>query len=231
MIDELMSLASPIRLFMLTFVSLVSSLFLMSNGVAQTGVEDLRCEYMERPIGIDASHPRFAWRLSKEPFSVASIMMIVDKDSLAVANGKGSGWNSGWIRSSINLYSYNGEALKPFTKYYWRIQLRDASNKQYLTSAVSSFETGMVDQANWKGAWISDVSNVNLKPAPYFRKAFTAAKPIRQARAYIAVAGLYELYINGSKVGNHRLDPMYTRFDRRTLYVTYDVTPQLQRGK
>ncbi|RYE18364.1 MAG: alpha-rhamnosidase, partial [Sphingobacteriales bacterium] len=28
-----------------------------------------------------------------------------------------------------------------------------------------------------------------------------------------------------------RLDPMYTRFDRRTLYVTYDVTAQLQQGK
>ena len=27
------------------------------------------------------------------------------------------------------------------------------------------------------------------------------------------------------------LDPMYTRFDRRNLYVTYDVTSQLQQGK
>ncbi|MDR2234411.1 MAG: glycoside hydrolase family 78 protein, partial [Tannerella sp.] len=51
------------------------------------------------------------------------------------------------------------------------------------------------------------------------------------ARAYIAAAGLYELYINGEKIGNHRLDPMYTRFDRRNLYVTYDVTQQLQQGQ
>ncbi|WP_315817590.1 alpha-L-rhamnosidase N-terminal domain-containing protein [Paraflavitalea speifideaquila] len=45
------------------------------------------------------------------------------------------------------------------------------------------------------------------------------------------MAGLYELYINGQRIGNQRLDPMYTRFDRRTLYVTHDVTAQLQRGK
>ncbi|WP_448635588.1 family 78 glycoside hydrolase catalytic domain [Pedobacter panaciterrae] len=42
---------------------------------------------------------------------------------------------------------------------------------------------------------------------------------------------MYELYLNGKKVGNHRLDPMYTRFDRRNLYVSYDVTAQLQKGK
>jgi alpha-L-rhamnosidase len=45
------------------------------------------------------------------------------------------------------------------------------------------------------------------------------------------VGGLYELSINGQRVGNHRLDPMYTRFDRRTLYVAYDVTKHLQNGK
>ena len=53
---------------------------------------------------------------------------------------------------------------------------------------------------------------------------------MKSARAYVAAAGLYELHINGRKVGDHRLDPMYTRFDRRNLYVTYDVTRQLQDG-
>lgn len=55
-------------------------------------------------------------------------------------------------------------------------------------------------------------------------------KRVKSARAYVAAAGLYELHINGRKVGDHRLDPMYTRFDRRNLYVTYDVTRQLQDG-
>ncbi len=33
------------------------------------------------------------------------------------------------------------------------------------------------------------------------------------------------------KIGNHRLDPLYTRFDRRNFYVTYDITSQIQKGK
>jgi len=53
---------------------------------------------------------------------------------------------------------------------------------------------------------------------------------VRSARAYIAVAGLYEVSFNGMKTGDHRLDPGYTRFDRRTLYVTYDITLSLRQG-
>ena len=85
----------------------------------------------------------------------------------------------------------------------------------------------MMQIKNWKGAWISDTRDINLKPTPYFRKEFEVNKKIKSARADVAVAGLYEFYLNGKRVGDHRLDPIYTRFDRRNLYVTYDVTSHL----
>ena len=88
----------------------------------------------------------------------------------------------------------------------------------------------MMNQQNWKGSWISDTRDSKLKQAGLFRKSFPIDKKITSARAYIAVAGLYELYLNGQRMGNHRLDPMYTRFDRRNLYVTYDVTSSLVEG-
>ncbi len=88
----------------------------------------------------------------------------------------------------------------------------------------------MMEMENWKGSWITDTVDDALKPAPYFRKEFKASKKIKRARAYVAVAGLYELFINGSRIGDHQLDPMYTRFDRRTLYVAYDVTPHMSEG-
>ena len=98
-------------------------------------------------------------------------------------------------------------------------------------SAVQSFETGMMGMDHWQGAWIGDGKDIDYRPAPYFRKAFQVKKSVKQARAYIAVAGLYELYINGQRIGDHRLDPLYTRFDRRNFYVAYDVTPQLRQGE
>ena len=64
-----------------------------------------------------------------------------------------------------------------------------------------------------------------------FSKRIHHKQTLSSARTYIAVGGLYELFVNGKRIGDHRLDPMYTRFDRRNLYVTYDVTENLQQGK
>ncbi len=128
------------------------------------------------------------------------------------------------------LITYAGTRLKPFTRYYWSLRVWDKDGKES-APVVSSFETGMMGIENWRGSWITDGEGINSKPAPYFRKEFTVTRKVKSARAYIAVAGLYELYIDGEKVGNHRLDPMYTRFDRRTLYVTYDVTNLISSGK
>ena len=79
-----------------------------------------------------------------------------------------------------------------------------------------------------KGNWITDTSGVNLKPAPYFRKEVSINKVVAAATAYITAAGLFEFYINGKKIGDHFLDPVYTRFDRRNTYVTFDVTPHFK---
>lgn len=193
----------------------------------------LKCEHLVNPLGIDAVRPRLTWRLddSRRGAAQSAYQLTVGTDSMAVSLGQANEWTSGKLTSGQQLVRYAGKPLRPFTKYYWRVEAWDQDGAKLATSGVASFETGMMDKKNWQGAWISDSRAVNLKPAPYFRRNFQAKKKIRSARAYIAVAGLYELYINGQKVGNHRLDPMYTRFDRRTLYVTHDVTSLLQSGK
>ncbi|WP_298732924.1 alpha-L-rhamnosidase [uncultured Chitinophaga sp.] len=191
----------------------------------------LQCEYLPDPVGIDAARPRFSWRLEDErPAATQSAyQLFVSTDPQAVEQG--NVWTSPRISGNTRLAVYAGRALQPFTRYYWKIAVWDKDGKRSLSPQPASFETGMMDMKNWKGAWISDNNDVALKPAPLFRKVFETGKKVRSARAYIAVAGLYELYLNGERIGNHRLDPMFTRFDRRTLYVTYDVTPQLKAGK
>jgi alpha-L-rhamnosidase len=194
---------------------------------------DLQCEYLVNPIGIDVATPRLHWQLKDErPGALQSAwQLVVGTDSMEVANGKGNCWNSKKIKSADQLVTYNGKKLRPFTKYYWMVNLWDMDNQQYSPSVIASFEMGMMKMANWKGKWISDSEDVNLKPAPYFRKEFSPSGKVKSARVYIAAAGLYELFINGQRVGDHRLDPMYTRFDRRTLYVTYDVTSKINSEK
>ena len=189
----------------------------------------LQCEHLVTPLGIDAAHPRLSWRLADTRSGARQTAYIVRVAADSLALESSPVWTSGKVNTPDILINYNGKALQPFTRYYWSVEVWDKDGHKS-PAARSWFETGMISQSNWKGAWISDGIDVNLKPAANFRKVFSAGKAIKSARAYIAVAGLYELYINGQKAGNHRLDPMYTRFDRRTLYVTYDVTPLMQQG-
>ncbi len=194
----------------------------------------LRVEYLINPIGIDAVSPRLSWLMkdNRQGASQTSYQVLVASDSILLVNGKTDCWNSGKIKSSkSNAIPYNGKALQSRTRYYWRVLVWDKDGKPAIPSPIAFWETGLMGFNAWKGSWINDTRDVNLKPAPYFRKVFNTSKKIKSARAYIAVAGLYELYINGQKVGDHRLDPMYTRFDRRTLYLTHDVTSLLQKGK
>jgi alpha-L-rhamnosidase len=202
------------------------------SGTDQGIPVNLRCEYLVNPVGIDESHPRLSWQLADTSMGAGqtAVSIFMGTDSAEVADGRGNIWNSGKISFDLNLTRYDGDSLKPFTRYYWSVQLWNKGTRTGI-SKPAFFETGMMSQGNWKGAWISDSRDINLKPAPYFRKTFTIAGKVKSARQYIAVAGLYELYINGEKQGDARLDPAYTRFDRRTLYITHDITASLHEGK
>lgn len=211
------------------FLSSFAQIILNAQTVKISG---LQCEHLVNPLGIDATQPRFSWRMedARNGAIQTAYEVVVSTDSAAALSGKGTAWQSGKINDGSQLVTYKGEPLQPFTRYYWQVKIWDKDGNP-VSSSVSSFEVGMLEMKNWQGAWIQDTRDINLKPAPYFRKIFSVNKKIISARAYIAVAGLYELYINGQQIGDHRLDPMYTRFDRRNLYVTYDVTGQLRQGK
>ena len=67
-------------------------------------------------------------------------------------------------------------------------------------------------------------------PAPLLRKTFLVGKPVQSARVLVCGLGLYELYLNGRKVGDRVLDPAQTSYDKRAFFVVHDVTHLLQPG-
>ncbi|MGJ1286289.1 family 78 glycoside hydrolase catalytic domain [Sphingobacterium spiritivorum] len=192
----------------------------------------LKCELLVNPLGIDTPKPRLSWKLNdkRKGARQSAYQIFVSRDSLALAEDKGDRWNSGRQSVSDMLIEYTGPDLKAQTKYFWKVRVWDKDGTA-CTSSIASFETGMMGAERWKGKWISDNHDIHYKAAPYFRRTFDIKKPIKSARAYVAVAGLYELSVNGRRIGDQRLNPMYTRFDRRTLYVVEDVTAQLRSGK
>ena len=55
-------------------------------------------------------------------------------------------------------------------------------------------------------------------------------KPVQSARLYATARGIYEMYLNGSRVGNDWYAPGFTQYNRTHLYQTYDITKMLRAG-
>lgn len=70
-----------------------------------------------------------------------------------------------------------------------------------------------------------------VTPASRLRKAFSVARAVASARLHATAMGLYDPWLNGQPVGNHKLAPEFTDPSKRVLYQTYDVTAQLAQGE
>jgi alpha-L-rhamnosidase len=79
----------------------------------------------------------------------------------------------------------------------------------------------------WGTPAVNDLARV---PAPYMRKDFTVNNTVTRATVYVTALGVYELHLNGQKVGNDVLTPGWTQFTKRVYYQTYDVTSLVQNG-
>lgn len=66
--------------------------------------------------------------------------------------------------------------------------------------------------------------------SPLMRKAFALNKPVKRARAFVCGLGLFELRLNGEKVGDDVLTTPRTEFRKRVYYSTYDITGRLTTG-
>nr|WP_237542095.1 alpha-L-rhamnosidase [Streptomyces sp. SID4936] len=69
-----------------------------------------------------------------------------------------------------------------------------------------------------------------LAPCPLLRHSFTAPAGAR-GRVHVSAHGLYELRLNGERVGDAELAPGWTDYRHRVQYQTYDVTALLREGE
>jgi len=76
----------------------------------------------------------------------------------------------------------------------------------------------------------SDPNALILPPPPYLRRAFLVGRPIKRAVVYASALGLYELHINGKRVGKDYFTPGWTDYSTRVYYQTYEVTDLIKKG-
>ena len=69
------------------------------------------------------------------------------------------------------------------------------------------------------------------RSAVYLRRTFQLKAAPKRATVYATAAGLYELHINGKRVGDACFTPGWTNYDKRLYYQAYDVTDLLRSGE
>lgn len=192
---------------------------------------NLLCEYIANPLGIDVPRPRFSWTIThpgRAQFQSAYQILVASHKENLDAN-HGNLWDSQKAQSdqSVNIV-YAGQPLKSGKTYYWKVRTWDKDGQVSQWSKIASFEMGLLNPEDWLGQWIG-FSEAEEK-SPLLRREFNLAKSVARACAYISGLGYYELHINGKKVGDNVLDPGWTDYAKRILYVTYDVTSYLTDG-
>lgn len=238
----------------LTTVSLLLFFISLRSFGQGIWVENLRCEGKKDPIGLDMRTPRLSWEICSSSRNVLQIsyQILVSDNLKSLSANQGNTWDSKKISSDASIQvKYAGSVLHPAKQYYWKVRVWDNKGRVSAWSKAASWQTALFSAADWKGAkWIAwenlpDSEKIipashgkggkNLQPTnnvlPLMRKTFDVKASLKKATVFISGLGHFEMSVNGTKTGDHFLDPGWTKYDKEALYVTFDITSQLKQGK
>ncbi|MFJ8581734.1 family 78 glycoside hydrolase catalytic domain [Micromonospora sp. NPDC093277] len=99
-----------------------------------------------------------------------------------------------------------------------------------LTNGDNPFSDGSLTPEGLRVSGNTEAMLVALDADPLLRRGFHVNGEVTRARIYASALGVYQLALNGQRVGDHELAPGWTDYQKRVQYQTYDVTDQLRQG-
>jgi alpha-L-rhamnosidase len=227
----------------------------MYGQAARVGPIHLQVDDMREPMGIDDATPRFSWRLEDgaEGARQTAYRVLVATQAELLTDGKADVWDSGKVTSGQSLnVKYAGPAVKPSTRYWWRVEITGLDRKAYPASAAEWWETGLLTQG-WRGDWIgwetaeeatvrkatsAWIANPDVVPgsAPPmseqrfgYRKSLRIEKPVERAVLFATGEDTVAAWVNGQAVLTAAPYPPYHHLPWKK-FVRADVTAQVAQG-
>ena len=188
----------------------------------------LRCEYLQSPLGIEVTNPRLSWIITSDQRGqkqTAYQVLVASNESLLKQN-KGDLWDSGKVRSDQSvLVSYQGVALKSGQQCFWKVRVWGMDQKASAWSEPALWTMGLLNPKEWEAAkWIGEEKRASgynsegyqwiwypegkpneVAPAGtrYFRRQFTvpAGKQITVATLNATCDDGFTVFVNGVQAG------------------------------
>lgn len=225
------------------FCAVLSNPSAVNHSVAaQLKPSNLRCEYRFNPSGIDEKQPRLTWGVESRQRGQKqkACRILVASSAELLAQNSGDLWDSGVLPTdqTVNI-PYSGGPLASREHCFWKVCVW-GTDGQPKWARPAEWTMGLLSPADWKGDYISirdmspvwkDTNHLFLPPARQYRKEFSAGGNIKRATIYATALGIYELYLNGQRVGDARFAPGWTDYHQRAYYQTYDVTRHIKTGR
>lgn len=181
-------------------------------------ITNIEINHLHQPIGYKLDH------LYIQAFIEGNDYPSDLEKCIEITTNQKSIYTSEWQKARDLIFEPQF-VLEAQTRYLVRIKLR-ANQKQW--QAETFFETGLLDQfkyGQWIGTTHQELHGICLS------KEITLPV-IKQARLYISGLGLYEVYLDGNKVGDEYLAPGFTDYNYYVQIASHDVTDALnQPGK
>jgi alpha-L-rhamnosidase len=125
-------------------------------------VANLRCEYRENPVGIDATRPRLSWQIEvsgqrsedRGQKQTAYQILVASSEEL-LKKDKGDLWDSGKVASDRSVaIPYGGSALESGRTCPWRVRVWDGQGAVSPWSETARWTMGKLKPEDWSARWI-----------------------------------------------------------------------------
>lgn len=190
-------------------------------------IANLKVEYQVNPLGICARNPRFSWNFALSSQLVQATYRIRVASTPSLVDHNADLWDSGICESrEMTAVSYQGTPLSSRQQCFVRLDVTSVKGEQ--DSHRGTFEMGLLNEADFKGRWVSIPNNFQGSTLYFRKKLDIPTKGLVRARAYIAGLGYHEFYLNGHKVSDRVLNPGLTDYRKTVLYDTYDITDHME---
>ncbi|WVQ79775.1 hypothetical protein IAT38_001875 [Cryptococcus sp. DSM 104549] len=188
----------------------------------------LQAEHHESGFGIAHASPRFSWRFGStelKDWTQDSYELVISR------NGKPDETYTVQSSESV-LVPWPSAPLR--SREVVGVKARAIGTNQAATNWASlTIEAAFLERSEWVANLISGpVQEKDAPKQPFrLRKTFSLDAVPSTARLYATAHGVYEVEINGQRVGDQVLAPGWTSYKYHLNYQTYDVTPLLKTGE